>query len=257
MNSLFKDREDLLLEKLLVSKKISTYEAMDLLNVSKSTVRRIFIHLEKQGLVVRSYGGVQLAFVNAYSFDTLNQKYSEEKSNIGKAACNLLSDDDVIFIDAGTTSMKFAFHLSQAIAKGKLSIKSIFTNSLATLDVLAPVTTVSLIGGEYRSHRKDFYGYLAKLVIENLHFTKCFLGTDGIINQTYFAAMDFSTAALNSSLLKNSSQNIVLCDHSKFSSVSLVAWGSFSDINTIITDKGLNKEFVARIRSEGCNLTLV
>ncbi len=250
-------REDLLLNKLMTLKKISVQDAMNLLKVSKSTVRRIFINLEKRGMVVRAYGGIQLASTNVYSFDALSRKFSNEKLRIGKAACELIDKDDVLFIDAGTTSMNFAFQLSQALAKGNVSVKSVFTNSLATLDVLSPVAAVNLIGGTYREYRKDFYGYLSELLIDHLHFTKCFLGTDGVIGNTNFAAMDFNTAALNAALLKNSSQKIVLCDHSKFSAVSLVAWGSFSQIDTVITDSGLDDKLAKRVCAEGCRLILV
>ncbi|MEF9922921.1 MAG: DeoR/GlpR family DNA-binding transcription regulator, partial [Anaerovoracaceae bacterium] len=184
-------------------------------------------------------------------------KFSNEKSRIGKAACKLVNKEDVLFIDAGTTSMNFAFQLSQAIANGTLRVKSIFTNSLATLDVLAPVTAVNLIGGEYRIHRKDCYGYLAERSIGFLNFTKCFLGTDGVINNTSFAAMDMNTAALNASLINHSLQRIVLCDHSKFATTSLVAWAEFDNIDTIVTDSGIDSELKEILNNKGCKLVLV
>ena len=251
------DREELLLSKLFTESKMSVQDAMDLLNVSKSTVRRIFINLENRGIAVRAYGGIQLASSTAvYSFDTLKRKFSNEKVRIGKAACEIINEDDILFIDAGTTSMNFAFQLSQAIVKGSVKVKAVFTNSISTLEVLAPAVTVNLVGGEYRPQRKDCYGYLSEMVIERLHFTKCFLGTDGVIGSTSFAAMDFTTAAINAALMKSSSRNIVLCDHSKFFSTSYVAWASFSEVDTVITDAGLSEKMAAVIRNEGCGLIL-
>ena len=252
-----KDHSERLLNELMTAKKISVQEAVDMLQVSKSTVRRIFIDLEKRGTVVRSYGGIQLVSPAGYSFDTQKKKFSKEKVRIGKAACEFVNADDVIFIDAGTTSMNFAFQLSQAIAKGEASVRSIFTNSIAVLDVFAGIASVNLIGGEYRLERKDFYGYLSEMVIARMHFTKCFLGTDGIINQSGFAAKDFSTASMNTALLKNSSQCIVLTDHSKFASESYVEWASFGEINTVITDVNLDQEYATKLRNEGCRLILV
>ena len=252
-----KDHSEKLLNELMTSKRMTVQEAIDLLQVSKSTVRRIFIDLEKRGTVVRSYGGVQLVSPAGYSFDTQKKKFSKEKARIGKEACTFVKEDDVIFIDAGTTSMNFAFQLSQEIAKGETSVRSIFTNSIAVLDVFAGITSVNLIGGEYRMERKDFYGYLSEMVIARLHFTKCFLGTDGVINQSGFAAKDFSTASMNTALLKNSSQCIVLTDHSKFALDSYVEWASFGEINTVITDANLDKESAEKLRNEGCRLILV
>ncbi len=255
--SVSKSNDEILLNQLMILKKMTVQEAVDLLKVSKSTVRRLFIDLEKRGLVVRAYGGVQLISSAGYSFDMQRKKYSEEKARIGKAACGFVNEDDVIFIDAGTTSMNFAFQLSRAIAAGTVAVHAIFTNSIAVLDVFGDIASVNLIGGEYRLQRKDFYGYLSEMVISRLHFTKCFLGTDGIINQSGFAAKDFSTAAMNTALMKSSSQSIVLTDHSKFLLNSYVAWAGFGEIDTVITDVNLDEEYKEKLKNEGCELVLV
>ena len=55
------EREALLLQTLLTAKTLDTAQAMSLLNVSESTARRLFAELEQQNLVIRKYGGIQLA----------------------------------------------------------------------------------------------------------------------------------------------------------------------------------------------------
>lgn len=250
------NREELLLHKLLISKRMSVQEAMDLLGVSKSTVRRIFIEMEKRGTLIRAHGGIQLTSSIGYSFDDSKKRYSDEKLRIGASACALVEDDDIIFLDAGTTSMYFAFQLVQAISNKTVSVKSLFTNSIALLDIFPASVNISLIGGNYRPERKDLNGYLSNLAVSHLHFSKCFLGTDGVINNNGFGAMDASTAELNMNVLKNSTKGVVLCDHSKFSSVCHVAWASFSEINTVISDTGVDSAVAERLRNHGCNVIL-
>lgn len=249
-------REELLLQKLLVCKRLSAQEAMDLLNVSKSTIRRIFIDMENRGTVIRAHGGIQLTSSIRYSFNDSKTRYSAEKIRIGKAACNLLSEDDVIFIDAGTTSMYFAVQLIQMLSNNSISVKSIFTNSVALLDIFPANINIGLIGGVYRPERKDLYGYLATLAVGHLHFSKCFLGTDGIINDCGFGAIDSSTAEMNLRLLDSASERIVLCDHSKFQNSCHVAWASFSEINTVITDTDAKNEDIKKLQAYGCNVIL-
>lgn len=249
-------REDLILQKLLVSKRLSAQEVMDLLNVSKSTVRRIFMEMEARGTVIRAHGGIQLTSSIGYSFDNYKKRYSDEKLRIGKLACDLIDDDDIIFIDAGTTSMYFAFQLVQAITNKTVSVKSIFTNSIALLDIFPAEVSISLIGGNYRPARKDLHGYLSNLAVSHLHFSKCFLGTDGIINNSGFGAMDASTAEMNMNLLKNSTKRIVLCDHSKFSSICHVSWASFSEIDVVVSDTAIDSASAEKLHNHGCKVML-
>ena len=62
------EREALLLQTLLTAKTLDTAQAMSLLNVSESTARRLFAELEQQNLVIRKYGGIQLAQNGPYDY---------------------------------------------------------------------------------------------------------------------------------------------------------------------------------------------
>lgn len=257
MKDKYRQREEKLIRALATNKKLNVADAIELLGVSKSTARRLFIDMEEKGVVVRSYGGVQLATSEGYSFDISTQRYNEEKDLIGKAACTFVENGDTIFMDSGTTMMGFALNLAQLLKEKAVESLTIFTNSIANLNILSPVTNITLIGGEYRPARKDFYGYLSEQMVENIHFTKCFLGTDGIAKNMRFTATDFQTASLNAVVLRHSSCRIILFDHSKFSSTALVTWGSLSDAEVIITDKKSDARELAAITSAGKQLVTV
>jgi DeoR family fructose operon transcriptional repressor len=94
-------------------------------------------------------------------------------------------------------------------------------------------------------------------MVENIHFTKCFLGTDGIAENMRFTAMDFQTASLNSVIMRHSSCRVIMFDHSKFSSTALVAWGSVNDVDVIITDRKSDSRELAAITSAGKRLVTV
>lgn len=53
------EREQELMTRLSLVQKLSLSEAMELLNVSESTARRMFAKLERDGFAIRTHGGVQ------------------------------------------------------------------------------------------------------------------------------------------------------------------------------------------------------
>ncbi len=55
----------------------------------------------------------------------------------------------------------------------------------------------------------------------------------------YFATTDFDTARMDEIAMGNSDETIILCDSSKFSSSAHVGYASFSEVDMIVTDKGL------------------
>jgi len=150
-------REQVLMNALNIRGKMNTEEVMEMLNVSESTARRIFIRLESKGEVIRTIGGIQLAQENpmAYSFERINKQNLEQKIQIGVVGANLIESGDVVFFDSGTTTLQVCNALVRRINEELLSNVTFFTNSLANLNVLSSVCKVQLIGGQYRPQRRD------------------------------------------------------------------------------------------------------
>ena len=70
-------RTETILNILKIRQRLTTIEAMELLDVSESTVRRLFSELEQEQKVIRRYGGIQLAnkTPGEYSFDRLIESH--------------------------------------------------------------------------------------------------------------------------------------------------------------------------------------
>ena len=78
----------------------------ELLYVSQPTIRRDLSELEKQGTVKRTHGGVMLRKV---ADNEVPLVFREEQNNLSKRAIaekasKLISDGDVIFLDASSTA---------------------------------------------------------------------------------------------------------------------------------------------------------
>lgn len=231
--------EQQIINHLKIHKSISIKDAIKITDSSESTVRRVFKRLEGAGDYLRYYGGICLSSEsgsdNDYYYENTENRHVEAKLTIAGLALSLVENDDVLYLDSGTTLARFAARLSEALEKRQLSGIRIFTNSLVNLNLLKK-HDVTLIGGKFRDLRKDFHGYTAEDTLKTLHFKKCFLGADAYSAQNGFTTTDFSTARLNELALERSEKKYVLMDSSKFFSASIVSYSRHIAPDKIITE---------------------
>lgn len=252
-------QEQRILEQLKRKKTMTLAQAMELLGVSESTVRRLFIRLENSGAAMRRYGGIQLLHDSDaadYQYEQVEEQYVPQKQMIGCYAAQLVESGDVLYLDSGTTMACFCKELAAHISSGQLNGLTVFTNSLVNLELLSPVLTVNLIGGEHRANRRDFCGYLAEEMVSSLHFSKCFLGADGFHLRYGFTATDFYTARLNELVLGNSDRRYVLMDSSKFMAASVVSYSRGQTIDAVITDQQPTEQLAQRLAASGTEILL-
>lgn len=253
-----KDRLQPLLARLSIVRTLSLAEAMELLDVSESTARRMFAQLEHSGAAIRTHGGIRCVeqAPTAYSFEFGAKMNIGKKAAIAAAACDVLEDGDVIFCDSGTTIQCFCAELVHRLRRDKLNIK-VYTNSLANLELLSAYIPVHLVGGEYRTNRKDFCGFLAEQALKGVYFTKSFVGADGCVDGKMFTTTDFETMRMNEIAMSNSRETYMLVDSSKFSASSHVAYAPIERIHTIITDDGLSDSLLRKLKESNANVISV
>lgn len=252
------NREQALLARLSLVQKLSLSEAMELLQISESTARRLFARLEQDGRAIRTHGGVQCInhAIAAYSFEDGEKINIDKKSAIAREACKHLEDGDVIFCDSGTTIQCFCAELIRRLQTEQLKIV-VCTNSLANLELLSPYLPVKLLGGEYRLNRKDFCGYMTEQALRGLYFTKCFIGADGCAQGKQFTTTDHETARMNQIAMENSERSFMLVDSSKFATMAHVAYTPVQTLDTIITDCELAPETLQQLKQQDVRLICV
>ena len=243
-------RTETILNILKIRQRLTTIEAMELLDVSESTVRRLFSELEQEQKVIRRYGGIQLAnkTPGEYSFDRLIESHQEEKEAIAVCGLRYIQDSDILFFDSGTTLYYLCQALAQKLEAGEIKDLTVFTNSLANLQILSPVCRVILIGGEYRQKRMDFAGYASNKFISHFNFTKCFIGADGISLEEGLMATDSDTALMAELAISRSEQTIVMTDAGKLGKRSFLSYASLDQADCIITGRTADPEFLETVR---------
>ena len=238
---LTEDRFEKILELVNENGSVTVSDICEILGVSESTARRDIVALDKNKKLQKVFGGaIALEHTVISAEPTVAQKLmvnEEGKRVIAKKAVEFVEAEDVIYLDAGT---------STGYMLDYLSIKSvrICTNSISHAKVLAAKGfKVILLGGEVKGTTEAIIGSQAMKMLEHFHFTKGFFGTNGVTKEAGFTTPDSSEALIKELAMKQCRHCYVLADSEKFDVISSVTFAKYTDA-TIITDnvkKGYGK----------------
>jgi DeoR family fructose operon transcriptional repressor len=245
-------RKEIIINSLNESEVVYTRDLMKRCDVSEITIRRDLIELETRGLLIRTHGGAIKIKTNEhlFTYDLKINQNKQQKETICKLAANYIEDNDIIFIDCGST-LSF---LTQYIKRFKNLI--VITNSLPIISELIGTSNIrlSLIGGEIYSERQAIYGPVAETNIERYHAGKAFIGADGVSLQHGLSSFDEKEAAITRKMIENADTVFLLCDSSKIEKNSFVRFAPLSKINYLITDKFISTESVQLYHESGIQI---
>lgn len=179
--------------------------------VSQSTVRRDLKILEGEGQVVLLRGGA--AKMKTGSYDTPVTSRSllkvKEKEKIAKTAADIVKDGEVIYIDAGSTTLRMVKHLKNK----KISI--VTTNAMVFSEIVETNLECTLVGGEILKSTASIVGPLTDNTLMNMYFDKAFIGATGYDLKSGINTPDYREANKKSIVKNNSKEVFVLVDTSK------------------------------------------
>ncbi|MEY8583992.1 DeoR/GlpR family DNA-binding transcription regulator [Ligilactobacillus animalis] len=241
---LAEERQQHILQMLKENNVVKLQEIREQTNCSESSARRDLQLLEEKGLLVRVHGGAKIKHSLQRELDMSGKasKNTAQKEAIAKAAAKLVEAEDVIYLDAGTTTLAMISYLN----KPELTV---VTNGVMHASLLADqnVRTI-LIGGELKNTTKAIIGVKAVSSLTQFRFNKAFLGINGIHPRYGFTTPDPDEAAVKTTALEQSEECFVLADPSKFDNVSFVKVAELSQA-TIITSS-LSQPVRARYREQ-------
>lgn len=214
------------------------------LEVTGETVRRDLGVLARQGVLLRVHGGAVrpevAAVVDEPDLTEREQSRLSAKTAIGAAAQALLppTGGSVLF-DAGTTTLRAA----QALA-GDRTLTAV-TNALPLAAQLAGVARCEtlLIGGRVRGKTQAAVGAETVAALARLRVSVAFLGTNGLSHGHGLSTPDPDEAAAKRAMIGAADRVVVLADSSKFNREDLVSFGALADIDTLVTDDGIDSAF--------------
>ena len=204
------ERKQLILEELQEHHVVSLEKLISLLETSESTVRRDLDELEAENKLRRIHGGAELphSLQQEESIQEKSVKNLQEKKLLAQKAASLIKEQDVIFIDAGTTT---AFLIKELSNKDI----TVVTNSIhhAVQLVEKQIPTV-MVGGSVKMTTDASIGGVALNQINQLHFDRAFIGMNGV-DANYYTTPDMEEGAIKRAIIDNAKQTYVLVDASK------------------------------------------
>ena len=240
---------------------VNTTELVKLFGVSSETIRKDLEFLDSQGVLSRVHGGAvskKLMKTQSISNDYIslhirNSINLQEKSQITKKAITFVNDGQVIGLDYGSTSQMMALEL-----KNNFSNLTVVTNSIKNALILAENLgiTIILLGGvlnrdEY-TLTEDFYS-----ILDNIHIDIMFMTVSGIDPVIGCTDQKIGEMKIQRQMQLSSSSTIILADSSKFGKTSLLKVCTLEDIDSIITDSGIDPDMEKKIKEAGGNLIIV
>ncbi|WP_027397023.1 DeoR/GlpR family DNA-binding transcription regulator [Anaerovibrio lipolyticus] len=227
--------------KILAEKKaVTVLELTKALQISESTVRRDLTALHRSGRLYKVYGGAT-TIDNNYSnaeedMQTKWDLHPEEKVAIGRKAAELITGEDFVYIDAGSTTLHLIDFLTDNGA-------TFVTNGMQhAVSLLAKGIKVFIIGGAVKAVTEAVVGTEALKSLENYNFTKGFFGTNGISPKSGFSTPDADEGAVKSEAMARCKSAFVLADSSKFNKISPITFAGISSA-TIITGRLEDKKY--------------
>lgn len=230
---LAEQRLEAILAALEEQKAVSVGQLCEVTKASEATVRRDLTVLARQGKLNKVHGGAVLIGEEfrgeELDMETKQHLNMEEKQRIARYAAGLVTDEDVVYLDAGSTVMLMADHIQAQ--------KALFiTNSI---ECAARLTRrglrVYVLGGMLKPGTVALVGTEALISLRRYNFTKAFLGVKGIAAGQGFTTPDPEEAAVKAMAAERAREVYVLADASKFDTITAAEMFPLEDAR-IITD---------------------
>ncbi len=224
------------IEEYIKEKKSLTLEELtNKFDISIQTLRRDLKELEEKGNIEKVYGGVIYKDGSVIDIGLRETGSLDKKRKIGELASSKVKENDVIFIDSGTTACQIVPYLKKNI--------TIVTHSLLVIKELEnrkDLNTI-LIGGQYRSDIKSFVFDTSNIPY---NFDLAFISTVGFDLKKGLTNNDFFEGNVKKQVLNHSKIKCVVLDDSKFGNVAFNKFADIKDIDIVISNEKVNKEYL-------------
>ncbi|KRL05757.1 DeoR/GlpR family DNA-binding transcription regulator [Liquorilactobacillus oeni] len=230
---LAEERQQIILAMLESKGIIKLQDICDSVECSESSARRDLQVLEERGMLLRFHGGAKLKHSLQQELDMSGKfsKNTQQKNEIAKLAATSVQDGDVIYLDAGTSTLAMIGFLHA----GKNLV--VVTNGVMHASALADqnIRTI-LVGGELKNTTKAIIGVETVKQLQQYRFDKVFLGMNGVHLQYGYTTPDPDEAAVKKTAIIQGERAYILVDDSKFDQISFVKVAEIADA-VIITNK--------------------
>lgn len=221
---------------------VTVQELMKVFDTSEATIRRDLTELNKKGLLVKVHGGavaLQNQITMDYKVSEREQVNREEKLKIAQYAAALIQSNDLVYLDAGTTTGFLIDYLDYGTCRETVFV----TNAISHAAKLsASGYTVYLTGGRLKSTTEALIGAECYAGLQQYQFSIGFFGTNAVSRSAGYTTPDPEEARIKAVAFHHTGVPYVLCDSSKFDKISSVRFAEFGS-GKMITAGRVSQEY--------------
>lgn len=230
-------------------------------SVSEMTIRRDIDKLEKEGKVLKVYGGVRLKEIREKeyegSIEERKGRNSLEKRFIALEAVKFIEDGDVIAFDASTTALELSRHI-----KFKKKVTVVTNNINIAVELSSdPDITIILLGGFLRRTSLSVFGSSISKYLESIYIDKAFISCKSLNFNDGVTDSLIDEGEAKQAIIMRSTYLYLLADHTKINTIAFFKICPAESVNTLITDEVVpfNKEqqkCLEQYRENGTNVII-
>ena len=217
-------------------KAINVEDAAKLFDVSTMTIRRDLDKISKSNdHVSRCHGGA-IVLKSVQAEDGFEGKLSinvSEKRLIALKAFQLVKENDVIYIDAGTTT----YELAKIINQSNLNITVILNDITIARELSRDGITVIVTGGNLQKATWCLLGNIAESVLKRFKPDIAFMGCSAIDEDFNVLTPTIEKTTMKNLVVNSSIKSYLLADKDKFYKHSPYIIYTLADFTGVITDK--------------------
>lgn len=244
-------RQDLIRKILRDQGRVVCAELARQMGVSEHTVRRDLHELSKEGVCKKVYGGAVLQLPDAGTLAARKEQKLSSKDAIAQKCASQIKSESCIFIDAGSTNLAMAKSLPD-----ELSI-IVVTNApdIAAALLKHPNIEVIILGGRIQKESGGSVGNTAIEQLRNIMFDQAFMGGCAMSPEAGLTGFNFDDCEFKKAAIAQSSQVIVGLTSEKIPGVARFSVASCEDIDILVVEEMLDKDFYSAFLAE--NITIL
>ncbi|MCL8006846.1 DeoR/GlpR family DNA-binding transcription regulator [Gelidibacter japonicus] len=226
------ERQRLIVDKVMLHRKVLSDQLALELNVSDDTIRRDLNELDEKGLLTKVHGGAVSSIQKLFYYNENAVFNREEKKIIAAKAIPLLEGGMVAILSGGTTNLVFVSALPKSLKA------TIYTYSLEIALQLTdhPHIETIFIGGKIQKKSMVTIGIDVFQILSKIHADICFVGASGITLNKGITDEGYEIALIKKAMIDSSDKTVSLITSNKLNIRHNYSVCPLSEIDVIVSD---------------------
>lgn len=252
MRVLTEERRQIILDRLRADGKVVAAELSAQLEVSPDTIRRDLHELAESGLLRRVHGGALPPTVGARPYAVRREHAPAAKAAIARATAGLLRDDQVIFLDGGTTTLEVARSLRPELRA------TVVTNSPPIAVALAehPHVEVAMLGGMLEKEARVVVGAATVEALRTIRADVLVLGVCSLHPEVGITVLELEESFVKRAMIAQAAEVIAVASADKLGSAAPYVVAPIGELTHIVTDRTVSSDELDRYRALGVEIVL-